>query len=203
MARDQERIKAYKKAKRIRLREEGICLHCEKVKTDKCLCDGCLEKQKERQRKDAIEREKTGLCWCGNERREGRKQCENCIARADVVIKKYIKSLRIRVIAGYGGQCKCCGENTEELLELDHINGDGAEHRKTGLSSTQLYKIVERAGFPNDYQILCVTCNKCKRRSRECPHANKARSDREEILRNSQLSQLEISAIFSLQEEDW
>jgi len=46
------------------------------------------------------------------------------------------------------------------MLSLDHVNNNGAEHRKElGInnSGVQIYGVVKRAGFPEGFQTLC--CN--------------------------------------------
>lgn len=40
------------------------------------------------------------------------------------------RRLRAEVIAAYGGRCACCGEATPEFLSIDHVNNDGAQHRR-------------------------------------------------------------------------
>src|SRR5262252_4538483 len=38
---------------------------------------------------------------------------------------------RLEMIAAYGGECACCGETEPVFLTLDHVNGDGAAHRRS------------------------------------------------------------------------
>lgn len=39
--------------------------------------------------------------------------------------------LRKNIYDAYGGAfCACCGENQQEFLSIDHINGNGNEHRR-------------------------------------------------------------------------
>src|SRR5690349_6288281 len=44
--------------------------------------------------------------------------------------KEYGDSLRQQALEAYGGRCVCCGESTPEFLHFDHVNNDGAEHRR-------------------------------------------------------------------------
>jgi hypothetical protein len=55
-----------------------------------------------------------------------------------------------------------CGYDKDiRALQIDHINSDGAEHRKSIKSSYgKYYKAV--AMEPERYQILCANCNTIK-----------------------------------------
>lgn len=72
-----------------------------------------------------------------------------------------------RVFAHYGTSCACCG--TTKDLTIDHIDGNGKEHREevTGGSSS-FYAWLVRNGFPAGYQTLCATCNLSKGRGEHC-----------------------------------
>lgn len=87
----------------------------------------------------------------------------------------YAKKKRQQVFDAYGGICVCCGENTNEFLTIDHINNDGAEHRKSifGRNKTggyPFYLWVIRNKFPDDLQVMCMNCNMAKRIYGVCPH---------------------------------
>jgi len=62
-------------------------------------------------------------------------------------------------------KCRCCGEKEMEFLVLDHINDDGAKHRKeTGLNGgLGLYRWIIKNNFPDIFQVLCHNCNWSKR----------------------------------------
>jgi len=86
------------------------------------------------------------------------------------------RQTKLKVLTALGGKCACCGEATPEFLTLDHINGDGAEHRKrlTGharASSVRIYREVLRMGCPPDqFQVLCWNCNCAIGLWGFCPH---------------------------------
>jgi hypothetical protein len=70
-------------------------------------------------------------------------------------------------------------------LTLDHINNNGAAHRrefdlKTG---DQMHRWIIKNGFPAESQVLCMNCNWAKRYNGICPHqAGKVqRSSREGV----------------------
>jgi hypothetical protein len=79
--------------------------------------------------------------------------------------RKSDQRLRTRILNAYGNQCMVCGEKHREFLALDHINNDGAAHKKL-LGTRDGYKIyrdVENQGYPKDkYQLLCHNCNVVK-----------------------------------------
>ena len=46
-----------------------------------------------------------------------------------------------------------------DMLSLDHVNNDGAEHRrKVGKNKTgeKMYRLVKQEGFPEGFQTLCM-----------------------------------------------
>lgn len=73
------------------------------------------------------------------------------------------RKIRQRVIEAYGGQCACpgCHVTDPRKLTIDHINGNGAEH-KAANGNQHFYEWIVRNGFPDDLQLLCWTCNAVK-----------------------------------------
>lgn len=100
--------------------------------------------------------------------------CNACIRKLnkehnDAYNKRRWRKNKLAVIDGYGGKCSCCGESHPEFLSIDHINGNGKEHRK--LVGTRLYAILIREGFPKDnYRLLCMNCNFAIGHFGYCPH---------------------------------
>lgn len=81
------------------------------------------------------------------------------------------KKLKNAVIGGLGGECQCCGENRMEFLTLDHINGDGAEHRRKVGRGLPVYRDALKEGLPRDrYRVLCFNCNCSMGMFGYCPH---------------------------------
>lgn len=85
------------------------------------------------------------------------------------------RKTKLTLIAGYGGKCTCCGEDRQEFLSLEHLNGDGPQHRilisgdrRSG--GYKVYKDVIKRGFPPEYTILCMNCNFSKGSQGYCPH---------------------------------
>lgn len=94
---------------------------------------------------------------------------------------RYLKAqraLRAEVVAAYGGICRCCGEDIPEFLAVDHIEGNGREHRRqlkreaeSGEHKTAaLYNWLRSRGYPEGFQVLCHNCNVAKGLYGTCPH---------------------------------
>lgn len=86
---------------------------------------------------------------------------------------RYYRRLRETVFKGYGDQCICCGESTPDFLVIDHVNRDGAKHRRSGEHAlgTVLFKWVIANNFPDSLRILCANCNTGREKNGGiCPH---------------------------------
>jgi hypothetical protein len=80
---------------------------------------------------------------------------------------RYAANLRAVVFAHYGQACACCG--TTDRLSMDHINGDGKQHRREQrLGGMRIYTWLIREGFPPGFQVLCMSCNLSKGRGASC-----------------------------------
>lgn len=72
----------------------------------------------------------------------------------------------------YGGSaCACCNEQTFEFLCLDHVNGNGAEHRREIGAGVSMISWVAINGYPAGFQVLCINCNFAKRDGESCSHS--------------------------------
>lgn len=82
------------------------------------------------------------------------------------------KLLKREVMDAYGGFCSCCGENMIEFLSIDHVNNDGAKHRRESSNGvgSNLYRLLKRNHYPAGYQVLCYNCNMAKAMYGICPH---------------------------------
>jgi len=66
-------------------------------------------------------------------------------------------------------ECAKCGFDNIDALCLDHINNNGAEHRKDlkissrgNNSGFNTYEAIKKAGFSKGLQVLCANCNLIK-----------------------------------------
>jgi hypothetical protein len=76
----------------------------------------------------------------------------------------------MKVFQHYGMKCSCCGEDKFSMLTIDHINNDGAEHRKKIGGSSKTYLWLINNNFPKDFQTLCFNCNISKEINGVCEH---------------------------------
>ena len=142
-------------------------------------------RKNERQQKIAA-----GFCSrCGKKpHAENRKLCVVCLkislnnthrrlAENPNLSKEARRKLFLECLDAYGGRkCACCGVDEILFLSLDHINNDGAAHRKSmGQTKRKAGEYVwfwlKKHKFPPGMQVLCMNCNTGKQRNGGiCPH---------------------------------
>jgi hypothetical protein len=88
--------------------------------------------------------------------------------------KEYRDKLRLQVLSHYSPElkCQCCGESHVEFLTIDHINNDGAEHKREIGGDPYLMNWLIKNNYPEGFQVLCYNCNLCKGFYEECYHKN-------------------------------
>lgn len=191
-----EERNAVEKARRDRYRAAGLCTCCGGPRDTKRLkCSACIERQsvsdakriarghckicgrpttgthrcdvcKQKRREQTANYLAAGLCACGNPRVNGYKSCQKCIERG----RSKSQRAKIDVLNAYGGpRCVCCGETEIAFLQLDHINNDGAAHRRM-VGKAKMYQWIKRHGYPPGFQVLCANCNFAKGMLGYCPH---------------------------------
>ncbi len=149
----------------------GRCGQCgaDRDPTSKSSCTECLRVRKERLRDHYRVRAADGMCRSCGKRRPSTprlKTCEKCRVRA----RKRAADRRQQVLDHYGRACACCKERTELFLTIDHINNDGAAHRRS-VDIGHFYGWLRSNGFPEGFQTLCYNCNIGKyRNGGSCPH---------------------------------
>lgn len=105
--------------------------------------------------------------------------CDDCQRKSKAAYsKKQRDRLKAEVFSHYGTVCQCCGESDIRFLTIDHVNGDGAEHRRKiadqrgrGNGGNTMYRWLRSNGYPSGFQVLCFNCN-CGRQHNNgvCPH---------------------------------
>lgn len=122
--------------------------------------------------------------WLGDNperRRASRKRWnDNNIDKMRESRNKWGRKLKGEVYNAYGGYlCSCCGETEPLFLSIDHINNNGAEHRKEIKilhGGTTFYIWLKRNNYPKEFQILCYNCNHGKHlNGGVCPHVVEGR----------------------------
>ena len=90
--------------------------------------------------------------------------------------KERLKKIRRQVISYYSNsknECACCGEKIFEFLCIDHINGNGAKHRKEDGTASNICVWLIKHNYPKGFQVLCRNCNWGKGQRQLCPHKRK------------------------------
>lgn len=93
--------------------------------------------------------------------------------RREIALNYYYR-LRNAAFDFYGWRCQCCGEKEPLFLSIDHVNGNGNEHRRslgTKGSGASFYKWLKDNSYPKEFQTLCMNCNHGRMRNKGiCPH---------------------------------
>ncbi len=157
LKRSRARCKRCKRAKvaeyQERTKQERKCFHCREslVKDDKRLCVKCKAKARVRYHANGDRNRAVG--------------------------RKRRQALKLEVFDAYGGsECACCGEAHREFLTIDHVDEDGAAHRRSipkkygGKAGSHFYRWLRDNGYPSGFQVLCFNCNFAKGHFGECPH---------------------------------
>lgn len=125
---------------------------------DKIICKSCRN-TKEISEFYRSKREKNGVEY----------QCKECSSKRQKDLRK--KNWE-KILNHYGKKCFCSGEKHQEFLTIDHVEGDGAEHRRK-LNRGRLYAHIVRENFPNKFRVACMNCNFAIGVHGSCPHNNK------------------------------
>ena len=89
------------------------------------------------------------------------------------------KKRKVKVMHHYSNgipRCDCCDENHIEFLTIDHINGDGAKHRKQ-IRSGDLYQWLIKNNYPDGFRVLCFNCNCSYGLFGYCTHQKKIKEE--------------------------
>jgi len=84
--------------------------------------------------------------------------------------RKHYADRRKQVFDHYGWACTCCGST--DRPSIDHVGGDGGEHRQslniTGGNARRVYVWLIKNGFPPGFQTMCLPCNQSKASGESC-----------------------------------
>jgi hypothetical protein len=126
---------------------------CSRCKIEKPLCDFYLRKDGRRPHS-----------WC--------KECNLAHRKARFRDDRYAALLHY----SYGDiKCACCGERTIEFLALDHVNNDGAAHRRSlgaGVYwGSHFFAWLRKTGYTyTALAVMCHNCNQARSWYGRCPH---------------------------------
>jgi len=111
-------------------------------------------------------------------RKKGNEQYHRNKKRISELRKINRQKIREETISHYSNglkKCACCGEKEIKFLAIDHMDNNGAKHRKElgGRGGEVMYKSLKKLNYPPGYQVLCHNCNMAKGLYGECPHKTK------------------------------
>jgi hypothetical protein len=96
-------------------------------------------------------------------RRGGTEFMTACKACDSKRVKAYRDRIRLAAIDFYSDgtrRCAHCGEGRIPVLDLDHVNGNGREHRPVkGIGGYRAYQHALQVEDKTQYRILCRNCN--------------------------------------------
>lgn len=113
----------------------------------------------------------------------------------------YRRRIRLMALTHYSPElvCKCCNNNNYQELTIDHIDGNGGEHRRNIFSydpsSRDFYVWLKNHGFPEGFQVLCRRCNSSKGKGAVCKYCSKRSS---ELFKKMQQLKLDLFNIVNL-----
>ena len=80
--------------------------------------------------------------------------------------EKYVINQKISTLSHYSKNLECanCGETDLVVLSVDHINDDGARHRREIAKNARsgggsnFYRWAKKHNYPSGFQVLCMNC---------------------------------------------
>lgn len=96
----------------------------------------------------------------------------DCKERHLAQSKEYHENNRLLVLSHYSKTetPSCCWNgcdiNDTDMLQLDHIDNNGSDHRKQLKTNKSIWRWVINSGFPEGFQVLCANHNMKKERIR-------------------------------------
>ncbi len=135
------------------------------------ICQECRRKELAAKSKAYLE---FGMCkTCGRKpiRAPDKTLCQYCYDRLKNNRKIRRQTLRQEVLNHYGAICSCCGESHIEFLTIDHVNNDGAAHKRVvGRDTYLIHRWIKLNNYPPTIRVLCYNCNCVRNSYGYCPH---------------------------------
>jgi len=157
--------------------ESGLCLCGQPLVTGRSSCELCLEKRRSYSAAKRKARINSKLCRdCG--RPSTSPLCPTCLAIKKQQNITFRTTLKYSVLSYYSigdvPQCQCCGETILSMLTIDHIAGNGNQHREAvthGRGAETFYRWLKNNNYPAEYRTLCFNCNVgAHQNNGVCPH---------------------------------
>lgn len=178
------------------LQADPTCRKCGQTKTVNDFPRGCVDywcrvcrneyaAEAYRKKRDAMSPKQLQAFKAEKNRRQNAKRAARLATMSANELEKFraetnarLKAARDRVrdtvYEAYGGyKCNCCGVTERAFLSIDHVNNDGAAHRRAHghITGEQMHRWLIRNNFPDGFQVLCMNCQWGKRNNNGvCPH---------------------------------
>lgn len=135
----------------------------------------CRECKQEIDKRALRKKVDAGLCIkCGKQPAlPNNQRCKRCTAVDRERQQQRRQKLRTEVLRHYGAYCACCGETQDKFLTIDHVNNDGAAHRRM-IRKANICSWLRRKDYPSGFQVLCYNCNCARGFYGKCPHEEKS-----------------------------
>jgi len=156
-------------------KSKGLCIFCGKVppRVNFQACESCSEKHRQRSKKRRKQQLKNKVCVnCNSKELVTKRHCQACRDKHNETTLKRYSIIKDEVFNAYGGYiCVCCKDTEKAWLTIDHINNDGALHRRNMSSGSNTYRWLRDNNFPEGFQVLCMNCQWGKKNCNGiCPH---------------------------------
>lgn len=149
-----------------RLKRLGLCINCAaRPAGRRNLCTRCLDLANAACRALYRKRKASSLCpKCRLPLPSNKSQCAKCLQRQIDRARLRRKETKLFVVGWFGGKCGDCAETDIRTLSLDHVDNDGAAHRRLLNGTIRVWKHVEKEikalGKPShNLQLLCLNCH--------------------------------------------
>ncbi len=116
------------------------------------------------------------LCWNCNFKKRLQEMAPKNPDKRQLQKAAYARSVKVQCLDQYGKTCPC-GEQDKDVLTLDHVNDDGADHRReTNTRGLNFYIYLRKNGFPSNppLKVLCLNCQYKKRNDNEAGKGGQA-----------------------------
>lgn len=106
----------------------------------------------------------SGIClMCTQQVKPGSHHCEKHLQLMRDCMKRRKLKDKTAAFNRYGTNCAYCHDDRQLFLTIDHINNDGAEHRRQQRSGNNqghdIYAWLRKHHYPEGFQTLCYNCN--------------------------------------------
>lgn len=144
-------------------KEAGVCRQCGADSGGKHLCANCITYARDYSKRYYQRMREEGRCTQCTAKlppSDNHAFCPQCREKHNERSRDRWANLKQAALEAYGGPICCgCGEDEPAILEIDHINGGGNEHRKL-IGQSNMYLWLKNNNYPPGYRVLCPTCNK-------------------------------------------